>query len=214
MKDRLMLAEINLKIIKQIVEEIKRYCPDTIIVTITNPMDLINKFIFKQGFDRMKVIGSGGQLDSSRLRVILGFPQKKVEAFVLGEHGQDQIPIFSRVLVDGAKVNFSDDEKKDLRERSKESALLVIEKKGATVVAPAINTANMVEAIMKNSNEVMICSMNLNGEYGLDDVSLGVPVLLGENGIKEILEWDLNEEELSNLKKSADKLKGYYNSLT
>lgn len=111
MNDRLQLAEINFRIVGSIIQEIKKYAPHSIIITITNPMDLINHFIFQQGFSREKVIGSGGQLDSSRLRIVLGNPEKEVEAFVLGEHGEDQVPLFSRVNINWIKQSYSSVEK-------------------------------------------------------------------------------------------------------
>ena len=214
MSDRLLLAEINVKIVGSILQEIKKYCPQSIMITITNPMDLINHFIFKHGFSKEKVIGSGGQLDSSRFRVALGHPQQQVEAYVLGEHGEDQVPIFSRVKINGQPRAFSSSEQETIKQKIKQSALTVIQKKGATVFAPASNTADMVEAIVKNQHRLMICSVNLQGEYGLADVSLGVPVILGKNGIEKIEEWNLDNQELQQLQEAGRKLKGLYATIT
>lgn len=214
MNDRLQLAEINFKIVRSIITEIKKYSPNSIIITITNPMDLINHFIQQQGFPREKVIGSGGQLDSSRLRIVLGHPEKEVEAYVLGEHGEDQVPIFSRVKINGIQQSYSQVEKENIRQKIKETALTVIQKKGATVFAPASNTADMVEAILKDQYTLMACSANLQGEYGLEDVSLGVPVILGRKGIERIEEWDLEEEELKQLREAGRKMKELYAEVT
>lgn len=214
MNDRLQLAEINLRIVGSIIAEIKKYSPHSIIITITNPMDLINHFIHRQGFSREKVIGSGGQLDSSRLRIVLGHPEKEVEAYVLGEHGEDQVPIFSRVMINGKQHIFSSIEKEQIQHSIRQSALSVIQKKGATIFAPAFNTADMVEAILKDQHKLMICSTNLQGEYELENVSLGVPVILGRNGIEKIKEWDLDEEELRQLREAGKKLKELYLQIT
>ncbi len=214
MKDRLQLAEINVKIVGSILREIQEYAPRALIITITNPMDLINHFIHKQGFPREKVIGSGGQLDSSRFRVALGFPEKEVEAYVLGEHGEDQVPIFSRVAVDGQIQPFSASDKEEIKQKIRQTALTVIQKKGATVFAPASNTADMVEAIIGDQRKLLICSANITGEYGLQDVSLGVPVILGKNGIEKIEEWNLNDEELGQLQEAGRKLKELYGQIT
>ncbi len=214
MNNRLQLAEINFKIVGSIIQEIKKYSPHSIIITITNPMDLLNHFILRQGFPREKVIGSGGQLDSSRLRVVLGHPEKDVEAFVLGEHGEDQIPILSRVKINGQIENFSTAQKEEIKRKLRQTALTVIQKKGATVFAPASNTADMVEAILKDQHKLMICSANLHGEYGVDDVSLGVPVILGRNGIEKIEEWNLDEEELRQLRGAGRKMKESYQQIT
>ena len=214
MSDRLLLAGINVKIVGSILQEIKKYSPNALIITITNPMDLINHFIHQQGFQRERVIGSGGQLDSSRFRVALGHPQQPVEAYVLGEHGEDQVPIFSRVKIDGQHRAFSSSEQETIKQKVKQSALTVIQKKGATVFAPASNTADMVEAIVKNQHKLMICSVNLQGEYGLQDVSLGVPIILGRNGIEKIEEWNLDNQELRQLQEAGRKLNGLYATIT
>lgn len=214
MNDRLQLAQINFKIVGSIIQEIKKYSPHSIIITITNPMDLINHFVHQQGFPREKVIGSGGQLDSSRLRIALGYPENDVEAYVLGEHGEDQVPIFSRVNINEHKKYFSPTEQQEIKKKIRESALTVIQKKGATVFAPASNTADMVEAIMKNQHRMMICSANLQGEYGLEHVSLGIPVILGKKGIEKIEEWNLDEEELQQLQEAGRKLKELYLQIT
>ncbi len=207
MKDRLQLAEINVKIVGSIIQEIKKYAPLAIIITITNPMDLINHFVHTQGFSREKVIGSGGQLDSSRFRVALGFPEREVEAYVIGEHGEDQVPIFSRVMIDNARYSFSTQEKEEIIPKIRQTALTVIQKKGATVFAPASNTADMVEAIVQNKQMLMMCSANVQGEYGLHDVSVGVPVILGAQGIERVEEWNLPDEELQQLREAGRKLK-------
>lgn len=214
MKDRLVLAETNLKIVGSIIEQVKKYYPYAIIITITNPMDMINHFIHKQGFPREKVIGSGGQLDSARFRVALGFPEVDVEAYVLGEHGEDQVPLFSKVKINGRAKEFSEEEKVVVKDKIKQVALTVIQKKGATVFAPAVATADMVEAILKDQKKLMICSVNLNEEYGLTDVSLGVPVVLGRKGVEKIGEWELAKEELEQLREGGRKLKGLYSQIT
>ncbi len=214
MQDRLQLAGINIKIAASVIEQLKIHAPHAIIITITNPMDIINRSIYSAGFPRNKVIGFGGQLDSSRLRTVLGHPDNEVDAYILGEHGQDQVPIFSRIRIDGLKKEYSTEKKEEIKKNVKESAINVISKKGATVFAPASNCADMVEAILKDQQKLMTCSVNLNGEYGISDVSLGVPVILGKNGIERIEEWGLSEEEITGMKMAAQKLKEFYDSAT
>ncbi len=213
MKDRIVLAETNVKIVGQIIQEVKKYYPYALIITITNPMDLINHFICQQGFPRQNVIGSGGQLDSARFRVALGFPQQEVEAYVLGEHGEDQVPIFSRVKIEGVPKTFQEEEKLLMREKIRQTALTVIQKKGATVFAPASATADMVEAIIKDQKRLMMCSVNLQGEYGLRDVSIGVPVILGRKGLEKIEVWDVAPDELQQLQDGGKKLKELYDEV-
>lgn len=213
MNDRLQLASINIKIMSSILKEIKEHAPEAIIITVSNPMDILNHYIYKQGWAREKVIGFGGQLDSARLKVSLGHPEKEVEAYVLGEHGQNQIPIFSKIKVNNEPKQFTEEEKQDLKEKSKSCAQEVISKKGATVFAPAANVADMVEAIVKDQKKVMICSTNLTGEYNINDISLGVPVILGKEGIEEVQVLDLAEDELTELSKAAEKLKAFYEEI-
>jgi len=214
MTDRLELAKINIKIMNSVLEQIKEHSPNSIIITISNPLDIINHHIHKFGFDRHKVIGSSSQLDSARFRTVLGHPDKEVEAYVIGEHGNDQVPVFSKVKINGEPKQFSDEEKQSLKEQLKYSSLCVIEKKGCTVFAPTSNTVDLVEAIVKDQNKLMVCSTNLENDYYCSDVSLGVPVILGKEGIKEIVQWDLAPEELEQMKAAAQKLEKFYNELT
>lgn len=217
-KSRLELAEINSKIIKDIALRIKEIGFSGILITLTNPMDLMNYLLWKQtGLSRFKVIGSGGQLDSSRFRTVLAKIYNKnvmdVEAFVISEHGDNQVPVFSNVKISNRKVDFSDDEKEKISAELKKSALNVISKKGATIFAPANNTADMIQSIVKDERKLMSCSVVLDGEYGLRDLSIGVPVILGQSGVEEILEWNLSNDELAVFRKGADELKRYMANL-
>jgi len=214
MTDRLELAKINIKIMNSVLEQIKEHSPNSIIITISNPLDIINHHIHKFGFDRHKVIGSSSQLDSARFRTVLGHPEKEVEAYVIGEHGNDQVPVFSKVKINNKVKEFTDEEKQSLKEQLKYSSLCVIEKKGCTVFAPTSNTVDLVEAIVKDQDRLVVCSTNLEGEYYCSNVSLGVPVILNKDGIKEIVQWDLSAEEQEQMKAAAKKLQDFYNELT
>lgn len=213
MKDRLQLAQGNVKILLSVLDQIKRYAPDVVLITLTNPMDVMNRLIFMHGFPREKVIGSGGELDSGRLRVVLGHPSARVEAYVMGEHGEDQMPVFSRIIVDGEKKEYTPQEKEDVTQRLRDAALSVIQKKSATVFAPAAYTAAMVQAVVRDEQRMMLCSVNLCGEYGLHDVSLGVPVVLGKRGIEKVVEWDLSLAEMDVLQRTAGKLREFYEKI-
>ena len=122
--------------------------------------------------------------------------------------------VFSKVKINEQVHSFSIQDKEKIGERIKQSALTVIQKKGATVFAPASNTADMVEAILKEQHKLMMCSANVQGEYGLTDVSMGVPVILGKNGIEKIEEWELEKEELQQLQEAGRKLKELYEKIT
>jgi malate dehydrogenase len=213
MNDRLQLASINIKIMNSILKEIKEHAPNSTIITVSNPMDILNHYIYQQGWAKEKVIGFGGQLDSARFKVTLGYPEQEIEGYVLGEHGEGQVPIFSKVKIDNELKEFSEEEKQKIKNQSRSCAQEVISKKGATVFAPASNVADMVEAIVKDQKKLMICSTNLTGEYNINDVSLGVPVILGKNGIEEVQVWDLAEDEFAALNKAAEKLKAFYEEI-
>lgn len=200
MKSRLELLEVNRRVISDVAREIRGVAEDSIIVTLTNPVDVMNYLMWRYtGFSRERVIGSAGMLDSARFRYVLskkyGIPILDVEAYVIGEHGENQVPVFSKVRMRGKGRKFTEKEKLEIAEEIRKSALTVISKKGATVYAPAKNTVNMMEAILEGGEGVYVCSAILDGEYGLKDVSIGVPVKLGRGGIEEIIEWDLDEDE-------------------
>jgi malate dehydrogenase len=200
MKTRLELLNVNKRIIEDVAQKIRNLRGEPIIITLTNPVDVMNYLLWKYtGFPRERVIGSASMLDSARFRRILSrryeIPVLDIEAYVIGEHGENQVPVFSMVKIRGEPKRFTEMEKTEIMDELKRSALMVIAKKGATIYAPANNTVNMVEGILKDEGKLYVCSAILNGEYGVRDVSIGVPVKLGRGGIEEIFEWDLDEEE-------------------
>jgi malate dehydrogenase len=215
---RIDLAGDNAPIMEDIGSSLAEHNDDFITVTTSNPVDLLNRHLYEAGDrDRNKVIGFGGRLDSARFRYVLSqrfdTQVKNVEATILGEHGDAQVPVFSKVRVDGRDPEFSDDEKDEILADLKESAMNVIERKGATEWGPATGVAHMVEAILRDTGEVLPASVKLEGEFGHDDVGLGVPVKLGSNGVEEIVEWDLSELERDQLGEAAEKLSEQYEKI-
>jgi malate dehydrogenase len=170
-----------------------------ILVTVTNPMDP-NNFVLckKSGIGRERCIGFGGQLDSARFgialrnRGITGFP------FVLGEHGEHQVPLFSS-LASRVENNQREEILAELRGASME----VIRGKGGTVFGPAFHLANLTRIILKDARELLTCSAILEGEYGLSGCSLGVPARIGRNGILKIEEWNLDEWETAKMNEAG-----------
>lgn len=208
MASRAELLLDNARIIKQIAGGIKPYCKGAVLITTTNPTDAINYLLWKEtGFDRSKVIGFGGLLDSARLKAIiseeLDVPVTSVSCEVLGEHGEGMMPLFSRVKINGKGAALSADMKEKIRSRLLGIAKEVIEKKGATEYGPASNLLRIVEAIAKDKKEALLCSCVLQGEYWISDVSLGVPAVIGEGGIERVEEWRLSSEETELLKKAS-----------
>ncbi|GKZ14899.1 malate dehydrogenase [Haladaptatus sp. T7] len=216
---RIDLAGDNAPIMEDIGDSIAEHNDgDFVTITTSNPVDLLNRHLYETGDRaREKVIGFGGRLDSARFRYVLSqrfdAPVQNVEATIMGEHGDAQVPVFSKVRIDGADPEFSDDEKDEILGELKESAMNVIEKKGATQWGPATGVGHMVEAVIRDTGEVLPGSIKLEGEYGHEGVALGVPVKLGANGVEEVVEWDLTEFEREQLGEAADKLAEQYEKI-
>ncbi|QLD89781.1 malate dehydrogenase [Natronomonas salina] len=216
---RIDLAGDNAPIMEDIGSSLDEHNDDYVSITTSNPVDLLNRHLYESGDrDRHKVIGFGGRLDSARFRYVLSerfdVPVRNVEATILGEHGDAQVPVFSKVRVDGADPEFDDDEKEEILGNLQESAMDVIEKKGATQWGPATGVAHMVEAVLRDTGEVLPGSLVLDGEYGYEDTAFGVPVRLGSDGIEEVVEWDLDDYESELMDEAADKLSEQYDEIS
>jgi malate dehydrogenase len=215
---RLDLAGDNAPIMESIHDSLAEHTDEFISVTTSNPVDLLNRHLYEVGNrPREHVIGFGGRLDSARFRYVLAerfeTPVSNVEATILGEHGDAQVPVFSKVRVDGADPTFSADEREAILGELQESAMDVIERKGATEWGPATGVAHMVEAIIRDTGEVLPGSIVLEGEFGLDGVGLGIPLKLGADGVESVVEWDLAEDEQADLSAAAEKLGDQYDQL-
>jgi len=216
---RIDLADDNAPIMDDIISSLEDHTDDFVSITTSNPVDLLNRHQYEVGSrDRHKVIGFGGRLDSARFRYVLSerfdVPVGNVDATILGEHGDAQVPVFSKVRVDGADPEFSDDEKEEILADLQESAMNVIERKGATEWGPARGVAHVVDAILNDTGEVLPCSVVLDGEYGHDDVGLGVPAKLGANGVEEVIEWGLDEFETEQFEEAVGKLSEQYGKIS
>ena len=212
---RIDLAGDNAPIMADIGSSIAEYNDDFVTVTTSNPVDLLNRHLYEVGDrDRHSVVGFGGRLDSARFRYVLAerfdVPVRNVEATILGEHGDAQVPVFSKVRVDGRDPSFDPDEREAILADLQESAMDVIERKGATQWGPATGVAHVVEAILRDTGEVLPCSVALEGEYGHEDTAFGVPARLGSNGIEEVIEWDLDDYERDLMAETAGKLSDQY----
>ena len=162
-----------------------------ILITVTNPMDINNYYLCtKTGIPRERCIGFGGQLDSARFGIALrdrnisGFP------FVLGEHGEHQVPVFSRL---GKKVGVR--QRNEILSELRGASMEVIKGKGGTVFGPAVHLAHLVRMVLRDTRELAVCSALLTGEYGISRCSLGVPAIIGREGIRTIEEWSLDPWE-------------------
>jgi malate dehydrogenase len=200
-KTRADLLEANLSAIRDGIALLKGFCG--ILVTVTNPMDANNFMLCKKtGIGRERCIGFGGQLDSARFglalrnREICGFP------FVLGEHGEHQVPLFSS-LSPAVENGLREEILAELQGASME----VIKGKGGTVFGPALHLAQLTRIIIRDERELVVCSAVLEGEYGLSGCSLGVPARVGRNGILTIEEWNLDAWERAKMNEAGQFVK-------
>lgn len=166
-----------------------------VLITVTNPMDINNYYLAKTtGIPRERCIGFGGQLDSARFGLALRSRNISGHPSVLGEHGEHQVPVFSRL-----DVPVETPVREEILRELQGSSMEVIRGKGGTVFGPALHLARLARMVLKDTGEAAICSAVLDGEYGLEDCSLGVPVRIGRDGIREIAEWELDPWELDKM---------------
>ena len=211
---RMDLLKINAGIIKDVVENIKKYASDSIIVPVTNPLDPIVHIAYKtSGFDRNRIIGMGNMLDLSRfiqfIHEATGHSRDSIRALVIGEHGESMLPLTRFSTVSGIPLsNILSNEKLDqLVQDTRQVAAKVIELKGATVHAPGNAISAIVEAILKDRKRVIPVATPLDGEYGQANVSIGVPAVIGRKGVEKIIELDLNQQEKEWFNKGIESVK-------
>ncbi len=210
------LLNTNFNIVKQVTENIVKYSPNTILIVVSNPLDVMAYTAMKvSGFDSSRVFGMAGILDTARYRSFIALEAnvsvKDIQAMVLGGHGDDMVPLPHFTTISGIPVShFISKEKLDAivqRTRGGGGEIVKYLKTGSAYYAPGAAVAQMVEAIAKNSHRILPCSAWLTGQFGIQDTFVGVPVKLGSAGIEEIIELPLTDEELAALKVSADHVK-------
>ncbi|MBI4176460.1 MAG: malate dehydrogenase [Candidatus Aenigmarchaeota archaeon] len=212
-RDDLLLQ--NKAIVYDIAKNLAKYSPNAVIIVVTNPLDAMAYVAWKaSGFKENKVVGMAGILDSSRLRYFiakeLNVPPKSVSGMVLGSHGDFMIPVISSIKVNGKPVIklLSQEKLNQIIQRTIDAGAEIIKLEGdSAFYAPASSVAQMAEAILKDKKTFLPCSAFLNGEYGIKGIFIGVPAMLGKNGIEKIMKLDLTGQELSSLQKSADAIR-------
>ncbi len=202
----------NADIIQQVGEGIREHAPDSIIVMVTNPLDLMTYHIQKvTGFSHERVVGQAGILDSARMTHFVadavGCSNEDVHAMVLGGHGDTMVPLPRYTTVSGISIEQLLDEAtiKGLCERTAGGGGEIVRllERGSAFYAPGSAAAVMAESILSDRKRVLPCSAYLSGQYGMDDVYIGVPVVLGRDGVERIIELDLHSDELESLQKSG-----------
>jgi len=207
---RFDLAGRNARIVRSIVKEVVTYCPDCKLMMVTNPVDVTTYVAYKEsGFERNRVFGMGNILDTLRFRsyiaLELGVSREDIRGLVIGEHGDSMVPLVRFASVSGIPVTelLNEEQIEKIVSLTRSSGSDVIRLKGATTYAPAAVIAIMADAVLKGRNRVMGVSTYLQGEYGFSDVSIGVPCVLGKNGIERILELKLDTETKKEFEKSV-----------
>tara|TARA_X000001036_G_scaffold274940_1_gene255359 strand:- start:8345 stop:9301 length:957 start_codon:yes stop_codon:yes gene_type:complete len=218
------LLGINLKIIKQVAEGIKRTSPDAFVICITNPLDVIVMALQKySGFPRSKIVGMAGILDSSRFIYFLSqelkVPVQKIKSFVLGGHGDSMVAMLGSTEVEGKKITefvkegkLSKEKLDQIVDRTKKGGAEIVKylEKGSAFYAPAASGVEMAESYIKDLKKQLPCAVYLNGEYGAKDIYAGVPVIIGSGGVEKIIELQLSSEEKENFEKSVKAVKDLF----
>jgi malate dehydrogenase len=210
---RMDLIETNAKIVRQVTENVARHSPDAVLVVVSNPLDEMTALAANvSGFDKSRVIGQAGMLDTARLKQKvadkLGVPTGSVEAMTLGSHGDTMVPVPSMTKVDGKPVSdlLSADEVDDIVKQTREGGaeIVALLKTGSAYYAPSAAAARMVRAVHTDSGDVMPVCAWVDGQYGIEGVYLGVPARLGAGGVREVVELPLSDDELAALKEAAE----------
>lgn len=210
----------NLYIVSTVAANIANYCPRAAVINATNPVDPVDFIIHDlTGMPAQQFVGFTRN-DTLRLRwaiaKVLHVPTTEVEAMVIGEHGESQVPLYSTVRVRGQKVELSTDQKEDSSRLIKDwfTNYQELQSGRTSGWTSALGVTHLVEAMVKKTGEILACSAILHGEFGISDVSVGVPVILGPNGIEQIVEMPLTPEESLGLKAAAEKMRGILGSVT
>jgi L-lactate dehydrogenase len=217
---RLDLVEKNTRIFKGIVDEIMASGFDGIFLVATNPVDILTYAVWKfSGLPKERVIGSGTILDTARFRFLLGdyfdVDTRNVHAYIIGEHGDTELPVWSHADIAGNTISEWSKNKQDFNQTDldqlflnvRDAAYHIIERKGATYYGIAMGLVRLTKAILRNENSVLTVSAYLNGEYGQNDIFIGVPAVVNREGVRQVVELNLNDEEQAKFVNSVNVLK-------
>jgi malate dehydrogenase len=220
------LLGINLKIIKQVAEGIKKTSPNAFVICITNPLDVIVMALQRySGLPKNKIVGMAGILDSSRfiyfLSQELNVPVKKIKSFVLGGHGDSMVAMLGHTEVEGKKIDdlvkegkITKEKLNEIVERTKKGGAEIVKylEKGSAFYAPAASGVEMAESYLKDLKKQLPCAVYLNGEYEAKDIYAGVPVILGAAGVEKIIELNLSSDEKKNFENSIAAVKDLFDA--
>ena len=220
------LLGINLKIIKQVAEGIKKTSPNAFVICITNPLDVIVMALQKySGLPKNKVVGMAGILDSSRfiyfLSQELNVPVQKIKSFVLGGHGDSMVAMLEATEIDGVKISelvkkgeLKKEKLDKIVERTKKGGAEIVKylEKGSAFYAPAASGVEMAESYLKDLKKQLPCAVYLDGQYGAKDIYAGVPVIIGKNGVEKVIEIKLSDKEKQDFDNSIKIVQELFNA--
>jgi malate dehydrogenase len=217
---RMDLLKINASIVKGVVENIKKFAKDSMIIPVTNPLDPMAYLTYKiSGFQKNRVFGMGNMLDLSRcvqfIHESTGYSRHSIRALVMGEHGENMLPLARYSTVSGVPLTALLPKQKieEIVQGTRQVAAKVIELKGATVHAPGNAISAIIEAVLRDTKDVMPVATYLEGEYGYSDISIGVPAVIGKNGVEKIVELEFDSDEIEWFKKGIESVKAAISSL-
>ncbi len=220
------LLGINLKIIKQVAEGIKKTSPNAFIICITNPLDVIVMALQKySGLPQNKIVGMAGILDSSRfiyfLSQELNVPVKKIKSFVLGGHGDSMVAMTGSTEIENKKISelikegkITQERLNEIIDRTKKGGAEIVKylEKGSAFYAPAASGVEMAESYLKDLKKQLPCAAYLNGEYDFKNIYAGVPVIIGKNGVEKIIQLNLTQQEKKSFELSVNSVRELYNA--
>ncbi|MDP4143624.1 MAG: L-lactate dehydrogenase [Bacillota bacterium] len=224
-ESRLMLTKRNSEIFMSIIDELKKYCKDSIILVVTNPVDVLTYVVNQlMGIESKRVIGTGTVLDTARFRYLLSeyikVDSRNIYGYIIGEHGDSSVPVWSVTNVSGIDIdNYLKRDSKTSRMRMLihkevvDSAYKIIEKKGSTYYGIAVAVRNVVEAVLRNQNSIFTVSSYMQGPYGIYDVCLSLPTVINSSGVERVLEINLSSEEIRKIQNSANQIKSVISEL-
>ena len=213
-RDDLLLT--NMKIVSQVVQEIVSLSPNSILIPVTNPLDAMAYQAYKiSDFPSNRVVGMAGILDTSRFRTFisqeLSVSVSSISTYVLGGHGDTMVPLIGQTIVGGKPIAelIAEERLEQIVQRARDGGAEIVNylKTGSAYYAPSASVVQMVESILFDKNEVLPCTAYLQGEYGASGVYAGVPVVLGQNGVERIIEFQLTEKEKTLFEKSVDSVR-------
>jgi malate dehydrogenase len=205
-----------------VVKEVVKYSPGCVVIMMTNPLDTMTYLAYKlSGFPRERVIGQAGVLDGGRMKTFIametGLDPENIHTTVLGGHGDEMVPLARFSSIGGIPLSYflSQEQLDRIIARTRDGGAEIVRylKTGSAYYAPGASACKMAQAIAKNQHHIYPASVYLQGEYGLEDICFGVPVVLGKGGVERIIQLDLDDDEKAAMKRSADLIHGTMSAL-